>query len=64
MTLLIGLVQNYKHNMYNQLNIFLIDIVFGRCTEARRTKRHTQDHTQYRRFTVKEHDHHWDSVRF
>jgi hypothetical protein len=36
-------------------------------TKTRRTEHHktppthTQDHTQYRRSTVKEHDHHWDS---
>jgi hypothetical protein len=30
-------------------------------TKTRRTEHHTQDQTQYRRPTVKEHDHHWDS---
>jgi hypothetical protein len=30
-------------------------------TKTCRTEHHTQHQTQYRRPTVKEHDHHWDS---
>jgi hypothetical protein len=39
--------------------IFMTDKT--RRTEHHRTLPHTQDQTQHRRPTMKEHDHHWDS---
>jgi hypothetical protein len=57
-------VHSPHHQVYDHVFSFEGDQQFTKihCTEHQKPpSTHTQEQTQYRRSTVKEHDHHWDS---